>query len=205
MKHSAQKATNLQKMTIMKIKVLNPFHYHIKAHDHLLLLCGAFPYLISIMTCFVFQPRNIFLHGSDCHVKIGDFGLACRDIIVDAQDCEPSASCSFHTTGVGTFVYAAPEQLKGSNYDSKSDMYSMGIVAVELFQPFGTEMERVHTLENVRRGKVPSGFSERWPTLSGYISQLTSPEPCQRPSAAHLLQSELFDGKSRVSLLISQA
>ncbi|XP_072568427.1 eukaryotic translation initiation factor 2-alpha kinase 1 isoform X2 [Paramormyrops kingsleyae] len=144
------------------------------------------------------KPRNIFLHGSDCHVKIGDFGLACRDIIVDAQDCEPSASCSFHTTGVGTFVYAAPEQLKGSNYDSKSDMYSMGIVAVELFQPFGTEMERVHTLENVRRGKVPSGFSERWPTLSGYISQLTSPEPCQRPSAAHLLQSELFDGKSRV-------
>lgn len=37
---------------------------------------------------------------------------------------------SAHTTGVGTFVYAAPEQLKGSHYDSKVNKkyYSMDIM-----------------------------------------------------------------------------
>lgn len=34
------------------------------------------------LTCSVcFQPRNIFLHGPNQQVKIGDFGLACADII----------------------------------------------------------------------------------------------------------------------------
>ncbi|XP_039643231.1 eukaryotic translation initiation factor 2-alpha kinase 1 isoform X4 [Perca fluviatilis] len=66
------------------------------------------------------KPRNIFLHGHDYHVRIGDFGLACRDIIMDGHTSTTSPSSdSSHTTGVGTFVYAAPEQLKGSHYDSK--------------------------------------------------------------------------------------
>ena len=32
------------------------------------------------------QPRNIFLRGYNCHVRIGDFGLACGNIIVDSHN-----------------------------------------------------------------------------------------------------------------------
>uniref|UniRef100_A0A8C9SCS7 Eukaryotic translation initiation factor 2-alpha kinase 1 n=1 Tax=Scleropages formosus TaxID=113540 RepID=A0A8C9SCS7_SCLFO len=147
------------------------------------------------------KPRNIFLHGLDCHVKIGDFGLACKDIIVDAIEHKPHCSQnsgSSHTTGVGTFVYAAPEQLEGSHYDSKSDMYSVGMVALELFQPFWTEMERVKTLGELRKGKVPDTLTQRWPVLSHYICLLTSPDPSLRPTAAHLLQSKLFNNTEEV-------
>ncbi|KAJ8283959.1 hypothetical protein COCON_G00028090 [Conger conger] len=147
------------------------------------------------------KPRNIFLHGLDCHVKIGDFGLACRDIIVDDHMQLPTSSHtsgSSHTTGVGTFVYASPEQLEGSHYDSKSDMYSVGMVALELFQPFGTEMERVQRLGELRQGKVPETLSERWPVLAKSICLLTSPDPSLRPSAAQLLQSELFSSTDMV-------
>nr|XP_020471527.1 eukaryotic translation initiation factor 2-alpha kinase 1 isoform X1 [Monopterus albus] len=145
------------------------------------------------------KPRNIFLHGHDCHVRIGDFGLACRDIIVDGQkDTTSPSSDSSHTTGVGTFVYAAPEQLKGSHYDSKSDMYSIGVLALELFQPFGTEMERVRTLGDLREGKIPDSFCHRWPVLTKYIMRLTSKEPSVRPTASQLLLSELFCNKDMV-------
>lgn len=146
------------------------------------------------------KPRNIFLHGHDCHVRIGDFGLACSDIIVNEHEPLPSnLNTGFlHTTGVGTFVYAAPEQLEGSQYDSKSDMYSLGVVALELFQPFGTEMERVRTLGHLREGHIPESFSERWPVLAQYVRQLTSRDSSLRPSATQLLQSMLFSNKDVV-------
>ncbi|CAL8302109.1 unnamed protein product [Lota lota] len=147
------------------------------------------------------KPRNIFLHGHDSQVRIGDFGLACKDILVNDHDPLPSTSNSNgspHTTGVGTFVYAAPEQLEGSYYDSKSDMYSIGVLALELFQPFGTEMERVRTLQNLREGGVPDSFCRRWPILAKYVTQLTSRDPGIRPTASQLLQSELFNSKDLV-------
>lgn len=145
------------------------------------------------------KPRNIFLHAKDYHVRIGDFGLACRDMIFDGlKRTSPPTSDSSHTTGVGTFVYAAPEQLKGSHYDSKSDMYSIGVLALELFQPFGTEMERVRTLGDLREGKIPDSFCCRWPVLAKYIMKLTSKDPTVRPTASQLLQSELFCSKDMV-------
>uniref|UniRef100_A0AAY4AYH7 Eukaryotic translation initiation factor 2-alpha kinase 1 n=1 Tax=Denticeps clupeoides TaxID=299321 RepID=A0AAY4AYH7_9TELE len=149
------------------------------------------------------KPRNIFLHGPDHHIKIGDFGLACRDIIADDHEERPSTSNktgSTHTSGVGTFVYAAPEQLHGSHYDSKSDMFSVGVIAVELFQPFGTEMERVHWLSELRQGNLPETLTQKMPRLTHYIKLLTGSDPSLRPSALQLLESELFSTRDMVNL-----
>ncbi|XP_060716541.1 eukaryotic translation initiation factor 2-alpha kinase 1 isoform X2 [Tachysurus vachellii] len=150
------------------------------------------------------KPRNIFLQGHECHVKIGDFGLACTDIVLNENEQLPSSSYinenteSSHTTGVGTFVYASPEQLQCSHYDSKSDMYSVGVIAVELFQPFGTEMERVQTLGGLRKGNFPVDLYKNWPVLSEQINLLTNLDPTLRPSASQLLQSDLFNKKDMV-------
>lgn len=75
---------------------------------------------------------------------------------------------------------------------SQSDMYSVGVLAFELFQPFGTEMERARTLEDLREGNIPDSFCQRWPILTKYIMKLISPEPSIRPTASQLLQSDLF-------------
>lgn len=42
-------------------------------------------------------------------------------------------------------------------------MYSVGLVMFELYQPFSTEMERIHDLMDLRRGNIPPEFGSQWP------------------------------------------
>ncbi|XP_004691713.1 PREDICTED: eukaryotic translation initiation factor 2-alpha kinase 1 isoform X1 [Condylura cristata] len=148
------------------------------------------------------KPRNIFLHGPDQQVKIGDFGLACTDIIQKNTDwtSRNGKRTAAHTSRVGTCLYASPEQLEGSEYDAKSDMYSLGVILLELFQPFGTEMERAQVLTGLRNGQIPESLSKRCPVQAKYIQQLTGKNSSQRPSAVQLLQSELFQKPGNVNL-----
>ncbi|XP_021267282.1 eukaryotic translation initiation factor 2-alpha kinase 1 isoform X2 [Numida meleagris] len=141
------------------------------------------------------KPRNIFLHGSDRQVKIGDFGLACKDLLWDDTDQwfhTERINGLTHTSGVGTCLYASPEQLQGSDYDFKSDMYSLGVILLELFQPFGTEMERAEVITNLRNGRIPHNFYKKWPVQAKYVKLLTSQVSTERPTAAQLRESELF-------------
>ncbi|XP_053782186.1 eukaryotic translation initiation factor 2-alpha kinase 1 isoform X5 [Desmodus rotundus] len=154
------------------------------------------------------KPRNIFLHGPDQQVKIGDFGLACTDIIQNTDWAGRNGKTvqivgtPAHTSRVGTCLYASPEQLEGSDYDAKSDMYSLGVILLELFQPFGTEMERARVLTGLRTGQLPESLSKRCPVQAKYIQQLTRKSASQRPSALQLLQSELFQSSGSVNLTL---
>jgi serine/threonine-protein kinase len=74
------------------------------------------------------KPANIVAHdfgGGERAYKIVDFGLV-RDL----------RSESTRLTGanmfVGTFAYAAPEQVLGGELDARSDQYSLAVVAYEL-------------------------------------------------------------------------
>ncbi|XP_058425288.1 eukaryotic translation initiation factor 2-alpha kinase 1 isoform X2 [Diceros bicornis minor] len=149
------------------------------------------------------KPRNIFLHGPDQQVKIGDFGLACTDIIQNTDWTNRNGKRTpTHTSRVGTCLYASPEQLEGSEYDAKSDMYSLGVILLELFQPFGTEMERAQVLTGLRTGQIPESLSKRCPVQAKYIQHLTRKNSSQRPSAVQLLQSELFQNSGNVNLTL---
>jgi hypothetical protein len=77
-------------------------------------------------------------------------------------------------------------------------MYSLGVILLELFQPFGTEMERATVLTGVRTGRIPESLSKRCPVQAKYIQLLTGRNVSQRPSALQLLQSELFQTTGNV-------
>lgn len=78
-------------------------------------------------------------------------------------------------------------------------MYSMGVILLELFQPFGTEMERTEVLTRLRTGQIPHAFCKKWPTQAKYVKLLTSPGAAERPTAAQLRDSELFHTTDQVT------
>ena len=160
------------------------------------------------------KPRNIFLIETDMgiHVKIGDFGLATDEVATSPVIEEPNlphigssgkltrsaSNASDHTSGVGTSTYAAPEQLKGSLYNTKSDIYSLGVVLYELFMQFNTESERIRKLEDLRRELIDEKIYEYWQAQARCIKQMTQYDPECRPSIKDLLIGELFLSKDQI-------
>ena len=71
------------------------------------------------------KPANIYFTQSKL-VKIGDFGLATNM----GQE---------QTRGAGTPWYMAPEQWNSTDYTNKADIYSLGLIWLELLVPFGTQ------------------------------------------------------------------
>eukprot|EP00163_Fabomonas_tropica_P009394 TRINITY_DN19203_c0_g1_i1.p1 TRINITY_DN19203_c0_g1~~TRINITY_DN19203_c0_g1_i1.p1 ORF type:complete len:738 (+),score=90.77 TRINITY_DN19203_c0_g1_i1:104-2317(+) len=164
------------------------------------------------------KPANIFLLDDKLHVKIGDFGLAkdvggalseelpchcmldgeCRSLgqcSCQCDECEDVRdSADDHTTGVGTALYASPEQLGqgGVPCGHTSDMYSLGILMVEMYcPPFSTAMERATVLRNARQGIFPPALQDQ-PLVVTALEQLLSHDPKQRPNAEALLDHPLF-------------
>lgn len=66
------------------------------------------------------KPENIFVSRFG-EFKLGDFGIA--------RELERSMSA---LSKKGTFSYMAPEMYKGESYDSRADIYSLGLVLYKL-------------------------------------------------------------------------
>jgi serine/threonine protein kinase len=78
----------------------------------------------------------LFVDSNDGYfIKICDFGLSTlHQKIFEPKNklLNESSQCSKHTADIGTIAFAAPEVLNGGNYDTKSDMYSLGVILKEL-------------------------------------------------------------------------
>ncbi len=71
-----------------------------------------------------FKPHNVLVGNND-HVYVSDFGLATS---------LETAKMGMTRTGafVGTPRYMSPEQVEGKTVDSRSDLYSLGLVLYEM-------------------------------------------------------------------------
>lgn len=138
------------------------------------------------------KPANILftLEGND--VQLGDFGLA-RLITHPPTTSSPgNLSRDTYTLNVGTPLYTAPEVKRG-NYGKESDMYSLGIILLELFMVLKTDYERSKVITKLKeKGDLDPDWTERWPSIAEWIRLLVDKDPAKRPSAEELLNSSLF-------------
>ena len=132
------------------------------------------------------KPSNIFI-GQDDRAKIGDFGFA-RNYIVPVTNEADGSSPTSKKAGVcfsknlGTTLYVAPEVRDTTSYDRRADLYSLGMIIFEMFHKMNSGMERIKTLEELRKPnfkdlrKIP----EKYQNVRRIVESLLNHEPCMR-------------------------
>ncbi len=127
------------------------------------------------------KPANVML-SSARRAKILDFGLA--------KSASEFAGLTITRAGqaFGTLLYMSPEQLEGGAADERSDLWSLGVVAYELFSgncPFKAESNAA-TAARILNDEPPSltnvAGMPSW--LAKLISRLLRKNPSERPQTA---------------------
>mmetsp|Transcript_28533 Transcript_28533/g.62104 ORF Transcript_28533/g.62104 Transcript_28533/m.62104 type:complete len:947 (+) Transcript_28533:20-2860(+) len=88
-----------------------------------------------------------------------------------------------HTIGIGTASYAAPEQIKSSSYGPAADIYSMGLILLELFSTIDSLHERAAVFGDCRKGVLPTRLHQTFPEVASLVAACTHPIPSKRPPA----------------------
>jgi len=150
----------------------------------------------SVREVGLYQSNNIdipSLNVKEWQLKIGDFGISKRDLR-DASNktpCSADQSQDTYNYGLGTWPYAAPEQLGQADveYGCTADIFSLGVIMFELMVPaYSTEMERAEVIEALRRGITPPTVLNEFPELSRLLISMLAGNPNDRPTAEEALR-----------------
>lgn len=122
------------------------------------------------------KPDNIYLldtHDDEDHVKILDFGIAkLADKALDTLSIEEQRLTNVGTV-IGTPHYMSPEQCQGEEADSRSDIYSLGVVLYEMLTgvvPFVAKTPTGVAIKHVT--EQPRSLREMNPALSPVLENV---------------------------------
>lgn len=128
------------------------------------------------------KPHNLFLDNEN-NVKIGDFGIS-KDL---------GSSLKLAKTVTGTLFYLAPEIINEGEYDTKADMWSLGVTFYQLITgklPYeGSSLPNTLLKISTKQFKPIENTLNFSQDFIDLILSLLEKDPKSRPSAKEILDS----------------
>ena len=146
------------------------------------------------------KPANIML-TPEGHVKVMDFGLAKRLIPAEgAESYDETISSGLTDTGatLGTLPYMSPEQVRGQEVDSRSDIFSFGVVLYEMLtgvHPFkkDTPVETANAVLNEVPAPVTKFLDAAPGLLQHTVRKMLAKDPDRRYQSVHEVGTDLAE------------
>ncbi|KAI8611596.1 kinase-like domain-containing protein [Chytriomyces sp. MP71] len=139
------------------------------------------------------KAANILLTDTG-HVKLADFGVS----------AQVTATITKKNTFCGTPFWMAPEVIIRSAYNTKADIWSLGITAIELATglPPHANLHPMKVLFMIPKNDPPRLDCTRFSTnFQDFVAHCLTTRATDRPSASQLLQHSFIKSSGECSLI----